>query len=104
PVGIAYKEDMQKAREVMLSTLEGDNRVMSKPGPTVIVTSLGDSSVNMEMRFWTEDAVQKYPLGWEYTEKCKKALDEAGIEIPFPHMQVFVEDTAGIKRLATKVA
>lgn len=104
PVGIAYKEDMQKAREVMLSTLDGDKRVMANPAPSVLVTSLGDSSVNLEMRFWTEDAVQKYPLSWEYTEKCKNALDAAGIEIPFPHMQVFVEDTDGIKRLAAKGA
>ena len=100
PVGIAYKEDTQKAREVMLSTLEGDDRVMASPAPTVLVTSLGDSSVNLEMRFWTEDSLQKYSLAWEYTEKVKKALDAAGIEIPFPHMQVFLEDSAGIKRLA----
>ncbi|MFO7838023.1 MAG: mechanosensitive ion channel family protein [Desulfosalsimonadaceae bacterium] len=100
PVGIAYKEDMQKAREVMLNTLAGDDRIMSSPPPAVLVTSLGDSSVNLEMRFWTENPVQKYPLSWEYTEKCKKALDSAGIEIPFPHMQVFVEDTEGVKRLA----
>lgn len=104
PVGIAYKEDVQKAREVMLGTLEGDDRVMTHPAPTVVVTSLGDSSVNLEMRFWTEDAVQKYPLAWEYTEKCKNALDAAGIEIPYPHMQLFVEDTAGVKRLAAKGA
>ncbi len=100
PIGIAYKEDIQNARQVMLSTLAGDDRVMSSPPPAVLVTSLGDSSVNLEMRFWTEDSVQKYPLSWEYTEKCKKALDSAGIEIPFPHMQVFVEDTDGVKRLA----
>ncbi len=100
PVGIAYKEDIDRAREIMLGTLEGDSLVMRDPAPSVHVAGLGDSSVNLEMRFWTEDAVQKYPLTWKYTEKCKNALDAAGIEIPFPHMQVFVEDTDGIKRLA----
>lgn len=102
PVGIAYKEDMQKAREVMLKTLSKDDRVISNPPPDVLVTSLGDSSVNLQMRFWTEDAMQKYPLSWEYTEKCKNALDAANIEIPFPHIQMFIEDSAGVKRLAAE--
>ena len=42
------------------------------------------------MRFWTEDPLMRYSLLWEYTERCQKALDEAGIEIPFPHRQIFV--------------
>ena len=90
PVGIAYKENTQKAREVLLSTIQGDKRILDTPAPSVIVTGLGDSSVNLEMRFWTEDPLMKYSLLWEYTERCKKALDEAGIEIPFPHRQIFV--------------
>ena len=90
PIGIAYKENTQKAREVLLSTIQGDKRILDTPAPSVIVTGLGDSSVNLEMRFWTEDPLMKYSLLWEYTERCKKALDEAGIEIPFPHRQIFV--------------
>jgi len=90
PIGIAYKENTQTAREVLLSTIQGDKRILDTPAPSVIVTGLGDSSVNLEMRFWTEDPLMKYSLLWEYTERCKKALDEAGIEIPFPHRQIFV--------------
>ena len=103
-VGIAYKEDIQKAREVMLGTLAGDDRVMAKPEPVVVVTSLGDSSVNLEMRFWTGDSLKKYSMSSEYTEKCKNALDAAEIEIPFPHMQVFLEDSTGIRKLVEKKA
>ena len=90
PIGIAYKENTQEARDVLLSTIQGDERILDTPAPSVIVTGLGDSSVNLEMRFWTEDPLMKYSLFWEYTERCKKALDEAGIEIPFPHRQIFV--------------
>ncbi len=101
PVGIAYKEDIEKAREVMLSTIREDSRVMEEPSPMVVVSSLGDSSVNLEMRFWTADSVMKYSLMWEYIEKVKIALDSAGIEIPYPHMQLFVEQTEAVKMLAT---
>ncbi|MFO7820451.1 MAG: mechanosensitive ion channel family protein [Lentisphaeria bacterium] len=100
PVGVAYKEDTEAARKVMLSTLEGDSRIMDDPAPVVLVSSLEDSSVNLELRFWTEDAIMKFPLMWEYTEKCKHALDDADIEIPFPHMQLFLEKTAGLSELA----
>ena len=99
PVGIAYKEDTEAARKVMLSTVDGDDRILTDPAPAVLVTSLGDSSVNLELRFWTEDSITKFPLMWEYTEKCKRALDAADIEIPFPHLQLFLEKSEGLKAL-----
>ena len=100
PIGIAYKEDTEAARNILLSVLEGDDRILGEPAPMVLVSSLGDSSVNLEMRFWTQDSLMKFPLLAEYTEKCKHALDDAGIEIPFPHLQVFVEDSKGVQALA----
>jgi len=101
-LGIAYKENIDEARKVMLSTLEGDERILDDPAPRVIVTDLGDSSVNLQLRFWTEDPLEKFSLQWEYTEKCKKALDAAGIEIPFPHLQLFLERTEGLSELARR--
>ena len=100
PIGIAYKEDMQQARGIMLETIKGDDRILLDPAPNVIVTDLGESSVNMQLRFWTEDPLLKFNLMWEYTEKCKQAMDQAGIEIPFPHMQLFLEKTEGLQLLA----
>lgn len=100
PVGIAYKEDTEAARKVMLATVDGDERILQDPAPAVLVSSLGDSSVNLELRFWTEDSIMKFPLLWEYTEKCKRALDKADIEIPFPHMQLFLEKSDGLNQLA----
>lgn len=88
-VGIAYKEDTQKAREVILSTLKGDDRILPEPAPLVVVTGLGESSVNLQLRFWTEDPNQKYGLMFEYTEKCKKALDQAGNRDPFSPSPAF---------------
>jgi small conductance mechanosensitive channel len=99
-VGIAYKEDIDKARDVLLSTVQGDSRVQDEPAPVVLTKSLGESSVNLELRFWTEDANMKFPLEWEYTEKIKKALDAADIEIPFPHLQLFLEKTDAVSQLA----
>ena len=100
PIGIAYKEDMDAARQVLLATLQGDERILADPEPVVVVKSLGDSSVNLELRFWTEDPATRLALLFDYTEKGKRALDAAGIEIPYPHLQLFLEQTDGLKLLA----
>ena len=97
--GIAYKENIDEARKIILSTIDGDQRILNDPEPRVIVTDLGDSSVNMQLRFWIQDPLDKFSMNFEYTEKCKKALDAAGIEIPFPHLQLFLERSEGLTDL-----
>jgi small conductance mechanosensitive channel len=98
-IGVAYKENIQAAREVILATIKDDKRILETPAPAVIVTGLGDSSVNLQLRFWTQDPLMQYSLQWEYTERCKCALDDAGIEIPFPHSQIFIERSDGLMEL-----
>jgi len=104
PFGIAYKEDIRAARQVVLATLGGDGQVLAEPAPEVVVTGLGSSSVDMELRFWLEDASLQHRKLYEYTEKCKYALDEAGIEIPFPHLQLFVEKSEGLSEGAARLS
>ena len=101
PIGIAYKENISQARIALLETIKDDDRILSNPSPIVIVAGLGDSSVNLQLRFWIENSDDQYGFIYEYTEKCKVALDKAGIEIPYPHLQLFLEKTEGIKLLAT---
>lgn len=92
PVGIAYKEDISAAREAALdaaSTVEG---VLEEPAPDVVVTELGDSSVGLDVRVWISDASKERSTFFRVLEASKLALDDAGIEIPFPHLQLFVDD------------
>ncbi len=103
-IGIAYKEDIAQARRVLLNLVKDDIRILEQPEPVVLVTELGGSSVNLQLRFWIEDPMEKFSLMFEYNEKCKSALDQAGIEIPFPHLQLFVEKSEGIKMLSGKTA
>lgn len=89
--GIAYKEDIDAAREVVLALVEGDDRIRQRPGPEVVVKEMADSAVNMQLRVWLENPHEEVPLDYELIEAIKKALDEAGISIPFPHLSLFVE-------------
>lgn len=91
--GIAYKERPQQAREVLLEMAEGDERLHPDYPPSVIVTEMADSSVNMRLRLYVKNPKQEVAVRWDYTEKVREALREAGIEIPFPHRQLFVDET-----------
>ena len=92
PFGIAYKESIDAAREAVLATTRGDERLDENRPATVVVTALGNSSVDMELRVFLRDPSHEVPVRFEYVEKAKKALDAAGIEIPFPHLQLFIDE------------
>ena len=92
PFGIAYKEFPQEARDVVIALAQDDDRILSRPEPTAVVTEIADSSVNMALRFYLRDPNEEIPMRWEYTEKVREALREADIEIPFPHRQLFLDE------------
>lgn len=92
PIGIAYKEHIPQAREVLLQAVQSIEGIVTKPEPQVVVTGLGASSVDLEVRVWISVASNEPPLYTKVLEVSKLALDEAGIEIPFPHLQLFFDD------------
>jgi len=102
-VGIAYKENIARARDVLLSAINAVPGVLDTPAADVVVRSLGDSSINLQVRGWIADSSRERSTRFAMTEACKVALDEAGIEIPFPHLQLFVENVSdqALRGLAT---
>ena len=92
PFSIAYKEYPQQARQIVLELAESDERLHPGYPPNVAVTALNDSSVDMVLRLFLKDPRLEVPLRFEYIEKVREALRQADIEIPFPHMQLFVDE------------
>ncbi|HSG99194.1 MAG TPA: hypothetical protein VLB27_04035, partial [candidate division Zixibacteria bacterium] len=91
PLGIAYKEDIAAARQALLDCVKGDPDVKTEPAPQVAVVNLGASSVDLSLRVWTGDARLEPALLVRYIEKGKLALDRAGIQIPYHHLQLFID-------------
>lgn len=88
-VSISYHADLKKAKEVLFSLLEENEHVLKEREYRVFVDELADSAVILNMRcyfareiFWEEK--------WRMTENAKLALDEAGIEIAYPQLDVHV--------------
>ena len=89
-VGISYAADLKKAKEVLFSLLEENAQVIKEMEYRVFVDELADSAVILNMRcyfpqevFWEEK--------WRMTENAKLALDEAGIEIAYPQLDVHMK-------------
>ena len=93
-VSVAYRENISEVKALMVEAFErlengdmGDHLL----GPLEIqgVTSLSDSSVVVRGRMKTAPGMQ-WAVGRAYNEVIKEVLDEAGVEIPFPHMTLYM--------------
>lgn len=88
-VGIGYGDDIDKARDVILAAIKQSEYVLDDPAPGVSVAELGDNSVNLAVRPWVDSSTYA-PASHEITERVKKALDAAGINIPYPQRDVHI--------------
>ncbi|MCG3726581.1 small-conductance mechanosensitive channel MscS [Vibrio cincinnatiensis] len=86
-IGVSYKSDLNKTKQVLREVVERDPRVLKEPKVTVEVHQLADSSINFVVRPWVK-STDYWPVYWELLHKIKEGLDENGIEIPFPQMDV----------------
>ncbi|MEM9647777.1 MAG: mechanosensitive ion channel domain-containing protein [Bacteroidota bacterium] len=83
-VGVGYGEDIKKTKEVLMNVLTSNPQVLRDPEPSVNVMELADSSVNFAVRPFCKPE-DYWDVYFSTYENCKLALDEAGIEIPYPH-------------------
>ncbi len=90
--GIGYDADIRKAREILQSIMDVDERVLKDPVPLIAVAELADSSVNFNVRPWVNTA-DYWGVRFDVTEKVKLAFDDAGISIPYPQMDVHINRT-----------
>lgn len=89
-VGISYGADIRQAKEVLQKVLDEDEDVLKEKDHFVYVDELAESSVNIGIRCWF--SMDSYWQGkWRLTENVKYALDEAGIAIPYPQMDVHLK-------------
>ena len=89
-LSISYGDDVDVARREILAMLESDNRVLTDTPPVVYVQNLGESSVNLVIRAWVENA-NYWGLYFDMNEKMYKELPTKGINFPFPQMDVHVK-------------
>ena len=97
-VGIGYLDSIEKARETIMRTLKKTEGVLDEPSPSAHVVELAPSSVNFNVLFWTKSQRADVRLTRDRViTSIKLALDEAGIDMPYPHSVVLFHDTTGTR-------
>lgn len=88
-VGISYDDDIDTAVKAVMQALSSDERVLPEPAPSVRITSLGASSVDLQVRPWvnTPDVWQAKA---DLHATVKRALESAGCSIPYPQQDVHI--------------
>lgn len=100
-VGIGYSDDINKAFKTIEAVLKKEKRLITTDGkaPEVMVTNLGESSVDLIIRFWSQGS-DYWDLKWDLTKSIKEALDKDGISIPFPMRTIELHDMSTQKPAA----
>jgi len=89
-VGVAYGTSVDQAVSVGMELMKSHAAVLDEPAPTFVLTELADSSLNLQLRPWasTDDY---WAVKGEITQGIYEELAKAGIEIPFPQIDVHVD-------------
>ena len=87
-IGVAYKEDVKKIREVLLDIAEKNPFCLDEPEPAVRFENFGDSALEFLFAVWCvrEDYIK---LKNKIMREIKERFDSEGIEIPFPHRTLY---------------
>jgi small-conductance mechanosensitive channel len=87
-VGVAYKEDIPKVRDLLMDVARKNPRVLMEPAPQVFFDGYGASSLDLRLAVWgTRENF--FELKNRMLEEIKARFDEEGVEIPFPHLSLY---------------
>jgi len=92
--GIGYDADLLKAKSVLRAIVDNDERILKEPEVLIAIAELADSSVNIIVRPWVKSR-DYWPVFWDMQEKVKLTFDQEGISIPFPQMDVHLNQADG---------
>lgn len=86
-VGISYDDDVREARRVIGEVLDKESRLLDDPPPQILMWGLGESSVDLAVRCWTQTDIF-WDVRSDLLHAIKTELEAAGITIPFPQREV----------------
>ena len=89
--GIGYEDDIEKAKGIIEEIIKSESRILNTPEYVIAVGELADSSVNIYVRPWVSTS-NYWPVKFDFIEKIKLEFDKNGISIPYPQMDVHIDN------------
>lgn len=87
-VGVGYDSDLEKVLKLIVETTRNDDRILTDPAPSAILTSFDDSSIGVQLRCYVGNISQRAAVKSDLIVRIQKTFGENGIEIPFPQRVV----------------
>lgn len=92
-VGVAYKEDLRKVKQVLETVARNNPLCLEEPDPIVAFQAFGSSSIDITFSVWFEKANYQEVKNSVFIE-IKEAFDREGIEMPFPHVSIYAGEAS----------
>jgi MscS family membrane protein len=89
--GVEYGSDSDQVHQVILDTVQKIEGVLANPVPVVHFIGMGDSSLDFVARVWVKEYTQAYGMQLKVRDEIYRALNQAGIGIPFPTRMVYTK-------------
>jgi small conductance mechanosensitive channel len=93
-IGIAYDADIEKTKEIIIDVAKSVDWISKTPAPKVVVRNFGESSVDLQLRVWIDDARRRMDTISHVTDKIKTEFDRQGVEIPYPKRDITITQRA----------
>ena len=98
PIGISYHADVRLAMKLVEEAALACPRVLRMPMPVARLVGFGDSSVDLELRFWVDDPEEGViNVRSDVLLEVWDRFHENGIEIPFPQRDIHIVSADGFK-------
>ena len=94
---VSYASDMDTVFSVLKNLAQNDPRILPDPAPAVYLSEYGESSLVFLLRIWCRGS-DYWDVRYDLMENGKRALDKAGIEIPYPQMDVHIVNQELIRK------
>jgi len=89
-IGVAYDTDIEKVKKVIMTVADSADWILKDPAPKVVVRNFGESSIDLQLRVWIEDARKRMDTISFITDNVKTVFDREGVEIPFPRRDIVI--------------
>lgn len=99
PVGIAYDADVTLAMKLCIDAADETDRVLKQPAPKCLMREFGDSSINIELRFWINDPENGVAnVTSDVMLKVWSKFQTHKVEVPFPQRDVNISGSLDLKQ------
>ncbi|MFU2512312.1 mechanosensitive ion channel family protein [Pseudoalteromonas sp. ASV78] len=91
-VGISFVDSIDDGLKVLKEIAASESRLLPEPAPKVMVASIGESAVNIQLRAWTVNG-DYWQTVWDLNKRVKESIEQAGLTIPFPQRTLHIAES-----------